>query len=127
VSEKLVVVVSALALWLVVGHVLAMARPATPFRLTPDQQAEVRARLRQATMAPRLRVRLVCVQLRDQGQTVPQIAERLVVSQATVRRALGRVRTGGLDALADRPALAAQPGSATLTSARSRRCCARPP
>ena len=54
-------------------------------------------------MAPRLRVRLQCVQLRDRGQTVAQVAEQLAVSQATVRRALRRVRTGGLDALADRP------------------------
>ena len=54
-------------------------------------------------MAPRLRVGLRCVQLRDQGWTVPQVAGQLAVSQATVRRALRRVRTGGLDALADRP------------------------
>jgi transposase len=65
--------------------------------LTPDQQAELRARLRQATMAPRLRVRLQCVQLRDQGWTVPQIAEQLAVCEATVRRALRRVVAGGLD------------------------------
>jgi transposase len=71
--------------------------------LTPEQQAEVRARLRQATMAPRLRVRLRCVELRDQGWMVPRIAEQLAVNEATVRRVLGRVRTGGLDALADRP------------------------
>ena len=71
--------------------------------MTADQQAELRARLRQATMAPRLRVRLQCVQLRDQGWTVAQIAEQLAVSQATVRRALRRVVAGGLDALADRP------------------------
>jgi transposase len=103
VSEKLVVVVVALALGLGVGDARAMARPATPFRLTPDQHAELGARLRQATVAPRLRVRLQCVQLRDQGQTVPQVAGRLAVSQATVRRALRRVRAGGLDALADRP------------------------
>ena len=95
--------VVALALRLVMGHARAMARPATPFRLTADQQAELRARLRQATMAPRLRIRLQAVQLRDQGQTVPLVAEQLAVSQATVRRALQRVRTGGLDALADRP------------------------
>jgi transposase len=80
-----------------------MPRPATPFRLTPEQRAQLRARQRQATTAPRLRVRLQCVQLRDQGQTVPEIAEHLAVSQATVRRALRRVRAGGLDALADRP------------------------
>ena len=80
-----------------------MARPAARFQLTADQQAELRARLRQATMAPRLRVRLQCVQLRDQGWTVAQIAEQLAVSQATVRRALRRVVAGGLDALADRP------------------------
>lgn len=80
-----------------------MPRPAAPFRLAPGQQAELRAWLRQAAMAPRLRVRLRCVRLRDQGQTVPQIAAQLAVSQATVRRALRRVLTGGLDALADRP------------------------
>jgi transposase len=103
VSEKLVVAVVALALGLVVGHARGMARPAAPFRLTPDQHAELHARLRQATMAPRLRLRLQCVKLRDQGQTVPQVAQQLQVSQATVRRALGRVVAGGLDALADRP------------------------
>jgi transposase len=80
-----------------------MARPATPFRLTAEQRAELDARLRQATMAPRLRVRLRCVKLRDQGWMVPKIAKQLAVNEATVRRALGRVRTGGLDALADRP------------------------
>jgi transposase len=108
----LVEAVEALVLRLVVGHARAMPRPATPFRmprpatpfrLTPDQHAELRARLRHATMAPRLRVRLRCVQLRDRGWTVPQIAEQLAVSEATVRRMLRRVRTGGLDALADRP------------------------
>ena len=88
---------------LAVGHARGMPRPAAPFRLTPGQHAELRGRLRQATMAPRLRVRLQCVQLRDQGWMVPQIAEQLAVSQATVRRALRRVLTGGLDALADRP------------------------
>ena len=66
----------------------------------PNISATVSVR---ATMAPRLRVRLQCVQLRDQGWMVPQIAEQLAVSQATVRRALRRVRTGGLDALADQP------------------------
>jgi transposase len=86
-----------------------MPRPAAPFRLTPAQRAELRARLRQATVAPRLRVRLQCVQLRDQGQTVPQVAEHLAVSQATVRRALRRVVAGGLDALADRPRVGRPP------------------
>jgi transposase len=71
--------------------------------LTPIEQAELGARLRQATMAPRLRVRLRCVQLRDQGRAVPQIAEQLTVSEATVRRTLRRFVTGGLDGLADRP------------------------
>jgi transposase len=80
-----------------------MARPAARFRLPPAQRAELRGRLHQATVAPRLRVRLQCVQLRDQGQTVPQVAEQLAVSQATVRRTLRRVVAGGLDGLADRP------------------------
>jgi transposase len=80
-----------------------MPRLAARPRLTPAELAEVQARLRQATMAPRLRVRLQCVKLRDQGWTVPQIAEQLAVSQATVRRSLRRVVAGGLDGLADRP------------------------
>jgi transposase len=80
-----------------------MPRPAAPFQLPPAEQAELGARLRQAMMAPRLRVRLQCVQLRDQGWAVPQIAQQLAVSEATVRRALRRVVAGGLDALADRP------------------------
>ena len=94
--------VSVLAFGLVSRDAGVMARPAARFRLTPAQQAELGARLRQATMAPRLRVRLQCVKLRDQGQTVPKIAEQLAVSQATVRRTLRRVHDGGLDALADR-------------------------
>jgi transposase len=80
-----------------------MPRPAARFRLTPAEQAVLGARLRQATTAPRLRVRLQCVQLRDQGWAVPQVAGQLAVSEATVRRTLRRVMTGGLDALADRP------------------------
>jgi transposase len=103
VSEKLVVAVEVMVVGLIAGDAHSMARPASPFRLTPAQRAELRGRLRQATMAPRLRVRHQCVQLRDQGWAVPQIAEQLAVSQATVRRALRRVVAGGLDALADRP------------------------
>jgi transposase len=99
----LVAAVWVMALGLMVGQAHVMARPATPFRLSPAQRAELRVRLRQATVAPRLRVRLQGVQLRDQGWTAPQIAEQLGVSEATVRRALRRVRDGGLDALADRP------------------------
>jgi transposase len=110
VSEKLVVAVEAMASGLVGGDGGVMARPAAPFRLTPEQQAELRAWLRQATVAPRLRVRLRCVQLRDQGWTVPQVARQLAVSQATVWRALRRVRAGGLDALADRPRPGRPPG-----------------
>ena len=99
----LVAAVWVMALGLMVGQARVMASPATPFRLSPAQRAELRVRLRQATVAPRLRVRLQGVQRRDQGWTVPQIAEQLAVSEATVRRALRRVRDGGLDALADRP------------------------
>jgi transposase len=99
----LVAAVWVMALGLMVGQAHVMARPTTPFRLSPAQRAELRVRLRQATVAPRLRVRLQGVQLRDQGWTAPQIAEQLGVSEATVRRALRRVRDGGLDALADRP------------------------
>jgi transposase len=103
VSEKLAVAVAVMVLGLMVGDAHIMARPATPFRLTPAQRAELRARLGQATLAPRPRVRLQCVQLRDQGWAASQIAEQLAVSQATVRRSLRRVVAGGLDGLADRP------------------------
>jgi hypothetical protein len=67
--------------------------------LTPAQRTALQAWLHRP-VAPRLRVRLQGALLRDQGWMVPQIAERLGVSQATVRRALRRVRADGLDAAA---------------------------
>jgi hypothetical protein len=52
-----------------------MPRPAAPFQLTADQQVELRARLRQATMAPRLRVRLQILPKR--AAATPAEIERL--------------------------------------------------
>jgi hypothetical protein len=123
----LVVAVSAWALRLVVGHARGMARPAAPFQLTPDQRAELRARLRQATMAPRLRLRLQCVQLRDRGWPVP----RSPGSWRSARRPCGGRLGGwwpvGWTGWRIGPGLAGRPGSLTRTWTRSRSCWVRPP
>jgi transposase len=71
--------------------------------LTPDQQLEVRRRLRQQVLAPRLRRRLETVRLAGQGWRVGCIAEHLGVSAHTVRRTLQRFMASGLEDLADRP------------------------
>jgi transposase len=81
-----------------------MARPVTlRVALTDVQQADLRQRLRQQALSPRLRQRLECIRLADQGWPVPRIAARLGVHQATVRRTIRRLDCGGLDGLADRP------------------------
>lgn len=54
-------------------------------------------------LSPRLRWRLECIRLADQGWPVPQIAVHLGVDQATIRRTVHRLADGGLDGLADRP------------------------
>jgi transposase len=87
----------------VVGEAAVMPRPPLRLRLTADQQAELRARLAQRTLAPRTRARLDCIRLLDHGWAAPQIAPVLGVCEHTVRRALWRFVTGGLDALAERP------------------------
>jgi Winged helix-turn helix len=71
--------------------------------LTPDQQLEVRRRLRQQVLAPRLRRRLETVRLAGQGWRVGRIAEQVGVSALTVRRTLQRFMASGLEELADRP------------------------
>jgi transposase len=71
--------------------------------LTPDQQREVRRRLRQQVLAPRLRRRLETVRLAGQGWRVGRIAEQVGVSEHTVRRTLQRFMASGLEELADRP------------------------
>jgi transposase len=81
-----------------------MARPVTlRVALVDVQRADLRQRLRQHALSPRLRRRLECIRLADQGWPVPRIAAQLGVHQATVRRTIRRLDCGGLDGLADRP------------------------
>ena len=81
-----------------------MARPVIPrVALTAGQRADLQQRLRQRALSPRLRRRLECIRLADQGWPVPPIAAHLGVDQATVRRAIHRLACDGLDGLADRP------------------------
>jgi transposase len=81
-----------------------MARPVTlHVALTAGQRADLRQRLRQRTLSPRLRRRLECIRLADQGWPVPRIAAHLGRDQAIIRRTIHRLADGGLDGLADRP------------------------
>jgi transposase len=81
-----------------------MARPvALRVALTDVQRADLRQRLRQPALSLRLRRRLECIRLADQGWPAPRIAAHLGVHQATVRRTIRRLDCGGLDGLADRP------------------------
>jgi transposase len=81
-----------------------MARPVTlRVALTAEQQADLRQRLRQRTLSPRLRRRLECIRLADQDWPVPRIAASTGLHQATVRRTIHRLDREGLDGLADRP------------------------
>jgi transposase len=81
-----------------------MARPVTlHVALTAGQRADLRQRLRQRTLSPRLRRRLECIRLADQGWPVPRIAAHLSLDQATIRRTIRRLADGGLGGLADRP------------------------
>jgi transposase len=74
-----------------------MARPVTlRVALTAGQRAELQQRLRQQALSPRLRRRLECIRLADQGWPVPRIAAQLGVDQATVRRTIRRLDCGGL-------------------------------
>lgn len=81
-----------------------MARPVTlRVALTAGQRADLRQRLGQHVLSPRLRRRLECIRLADQGWPVPEIAAHLGVDQATIRRTIHRMAHDGLDGLADRP------------------------
>ena len=81
-----------------------MARPATlHVALTDGQRTDLRQRLRQPALSPRLRRRLECIRLADQGWPVPRIAAHLGVDQATIRWTIRRLADCGLDGLADRP------------------------
>lgn len=80
-----------------------MPRPPLRVSLNDEQRAELGRRLGRPTLAPRVRRRLQALHLADQDHAAPQIAPMVGVSEHTVRRALRRFATGGLDALADRP------------------------
>ena len=81
-----------------------MARPVTlRVALTAGQRADLRQRLKQHALPPRLRRRLECIRLAGQGWPVLRIAAHLGLDQATVRRTVRRLADGGLDGLAGRP------------------------
>jgi transposase len=81
-----------------------MARPVTlRVALTDGQRADLRQRLRRQALSPRLRRRLECIGLADQGWPVPRIAAQLGLDLATIRRIFHRMAEDGLDGLADRP------------------------
>jgi hypothetical protein len=83
-----------------------MARPVTlRVALTAGQRADLHWRLRQQAPSLRLRRRLECIRLADQGWPVPRIAAQLGLDQATIRRTIRRLAHDGLDGLA-----VAQPG-----------------
>lgn len=81
-----------------------MARPVTlRVALTDGQRAGLQQRPKRHALSPRLRRRLECIRLADQGWPVPRIAAHLGVDQATIRRTIHRLDCDGLDGLAGRP------------------------
>ncbi len=80
-----------------------MARSVTlRVALIAGQRADLQQRLGQQALSPRLRRRLECIRLADQGWSASRIAAHLCLDPATVRRAIHRLARG-LDGLADRP------------------------
>jgi len=71
--------------------------------LTQDQQNDLRARTRQAGLAPSTRDRLEMVRLSDAGWSVPRIARHLGQHEQTVRAWIKAFLAGGFDALANKP------------------------
>jgi transposase len=71
--------------------------------LTPAQHDELRARTREAGVAPRTRDRLEMVRLADAGWSVPRIARHLGAHEQTVRKYVKAFLADGFDALPDRP------------------------
>lgn len=71
--------------------------------LTPAQGDELRARTREAGIAPRTRDRLEMVRLTDAGWTIPRIARHLGCHEQTVRKYVKSFLADGFDALPDRP------------------------
>ncbi|GAA1927824.1 helix-turn-helix domain-containing protein [Streptantibioticus ferralitis] len=79
-----------------------MAKPLR-VRLSPEQDAELRRRLRSRDLTVNERMRLECVRLSARGWTVPEIAPAVEKHQVTVRKALHRFLGGGFEAMADAP------------------------
>lgn len=71
--------------------------------LTPAQHDELRARTREAGIAPRTRDRLEMVRLADAGWTIPRIARHLGTHEQTVRKYVKAFQVSGFAALPDRP------------------------
>jgi transposase len=71
--------------------------------LTDDQRRDLRARTRQAGLAPSTRDRLEMVRLSDAGWSVPRIARHLGQHEHTVRPWIKAFLDGGFDALPNKP------------------------
>ena len=71
--------------------------------LTDEQRRELRARTRQAGLAPSTRDRLAMVRLSDTGWSVPRIARHLGQHEQTVRAWIKAFLRGGFDALPNKP------------------------
>jgi putative transposase len=71
--------------------------------LTDDQHRDLRARTRQAGLAPSTRDRLEMVRLSDAGWSVPRIARHLGQHEHTVRTWIKAFLAGEFDALPNKP------------------------
>jgi transposase len=71
--------------------------------LTDEQRHDLRARTRQAGLAPRTRDRLEMVRLSDAGWSVPRIARHLGQHEHTVRPWIKAFLASGFDALPNKP------------------------
>ena len=80
-----------------------MLGPMYRISLTEDQRGELRARTRQAGIAPSTRDRLEMVRLSDAGWSVPRIARHLGQHEQTVRAWIKAFLAGGFDALPNKP------------------------
>jgi putative transposase len=71
--------------------------------LTDGQRRDLRARTRQAGLAPSTRDRLEMVRLSDAGWSVPRIARHLGQHEQPVRAWIKAFLAGGFDALPNKP------------------------
>jgi transposase len=72
-------------------------------QLSEEQQRELQQRTHAAGIRPRTRDRLEMVRLSDSGQSVPQIARHLGISEKRVRHWIKTFLAEGFEALTDRP------------------------